>query len=191
MGSDFLGHGRQDSSQRPGIPPQGIPPRRTPEFLRKALKIFVLPWMLLDLLMQRLIQRIWPPPYKVLGGCKQRGNCCHYILMERSPAIERWTWLQGFWDWWYTDIHGFYERGYEVESPDGRVAKVMSCRYLRADGRCGQYRVRPALCRQWPRIEYTKRPHLLKGCGYLIEMRTTPEDEPTNVPTREEEQKSP
>ncbi|MCB9638035.1 MAG: hypothetical protein H6727_03910 [Myxococcales bacterium] len=161
-------HWRTDSSQHPGPPPHGIQPQRTPGWLRFSLKVLVLPFMVLDLLMQKLIQRVSPPPYQVEGACKKRGHCCHYILIGWHPMMQRWSWFGKFWLWWYTDVHGFYPRGFDVEGPGGDVAKVMSCRYLKEDGTCGQYTVRPAICRQWPRVEFTGRPHVLKGCGYRI-----------------------
>lgn len=105
-----------------------------------------------------------------------RGNCCHYVLMEWDPLMDRWPWLGRFWMWWYTEIHGFYPRGFDVENVDGRVARVMGCRHLQPDGRCGEYRLRPSICRQWPRIEYTSVPYVLKGCGYLAVPRRPDDD---------------
>ncbi|MEM1008828.1 MAG: hypothetical protein AAGJ35_07455 [Myxococcota bacterium] len=157
------------------IAPKNIPRQHCPAPLRLLLKLCVFPFMMLDLTIQRLIQRLFPPPYKVEGGCLKRGMCCHYILMGWSPWGERLPWVGKFWLWWYTDVHGFYERGFEVEDDAGHSAKVMRCRYLRKDGLCGQYRLRPALCRQWPRIEYGTRPQLLKGCGYKILNRSAGE----------------
>lgn len=174
-------HWRTESSQQPGPPPEGIPPQRTPAPLRFALKALVLPFMLLDLAVQKIIQTLSPPPYKITGGCKQRGHCCHYILMQWPPILDKWPWFRAFWLWWHTDIHGFYSRGFDAEGPNGDVVKVMSCRYLQKDGRCGQYPLRPAICRQWPRIEFTSRPHLLKGCGYQILPRNPPPSDDNTI----------
>ena len=43
---------------------------------------------------------------------------------------------------------------------------VMGCRHLRKDGSCGDYHLRPLICRQWPVIEHFGYPKVLKGCGY-------------------------
>ena len=43
---------------------------------------------------------------------------------------------------------------------------VMGCRHLRNDGTCGDYHLRPLICRQWPVVEYFGYPKILKGCGY-------------------------
>lgn len=156
---------------RPAPPPGGLPPQKTPRWLAHSLKWCVFPFMFLDISIQKLIFHIHPPPYLLKGQCKQRGNCCYHIFMEWPPLMDRWPILGRFWLWWYTDVHGFFMRSFEFENEDGRVAKVMSCRYLQDDGRCGNYRVRPAICRQWPRQEYSSGPHVLKGCGYSIELR--------------------
>ncbi len=158
---------RLEVKGQPKPPLGGLPPRTTPTWVRIVLRAGIFPFMLLDLLMQSLVRKAAPPPYRIEGGCKMRGNCCHYILMEWDPLMDRWPWLGRFWMWWYTQIHGFYPRGFDVENVDGRVARVMGCRHLQEDGRCGEYRLRPSLCRQWPRIEYAAAPYVLKGCGYI------------------------
>lgn len=155
-----------NSKEQPAPPVGGVPPQRTPLWVRVMLRSFVFLFMSLDLLVQALLYKVSSPHYRVEGGCLQRGNCCHYILMEWDPLMERWPWLGRFWLWWYTQIHGFYLRDFDLENTDGRVARVMGCRHLGQDGRCKSYRLRPAICRQWPRREYAGKPFLLKGCGY-------------------------
>ena len=167
---------RQSSDKRPPIPPGGIHRQRTPGFLRVLLKVLVLPFMKLDLLIQALFFRWAATPYHIEGGCKQLGNCCHYILFAWPEMIKSVPWLGHFWMWWYTDVHGFYERGFDLENEQGEVAKVMSCRYLQPDGRCGQHPLRPSICRQWPRTPYGVLPSVLKGCGYQIVV-----DDPSRV----------
>lgn len=167
---------RLPSDVQPDPPRGGIPAYRTRRWFRVALRILVLPWMILDLAIQSVVRKIWPPPYRIEGSCKQRGNCCHYILMEWDTWMEKLPWLGRFWMWWYTQIHGFYARGFDVENVDGRVARVMGCRHLQPDGRCAEYSLRPAICRQWPRITYTSQPHVLKGCGYQVVAWVSPQD---------------
>jgi Fe-S-cluster containining protein len=48
----------------------------------------------------------------------------------------------------------------------------MGCRYLKQDGSCSHYRLRPSICRTWPQIEYFGHPRILKGCGF----KATPRD---------------
>lgn len=177
-------HWRRDSHARPEPPLGGIPVQRTPGWIRWPLRVLVFPFMWLDLTVQRILQRILRPPYRVEGHCKQRGNCCHYILLGWDPLMDRWPWLGKFWLWWYTEILGFYLRGFDIENEAGDVARVMSCRYLQPNGSCGQYRLRPGICRQWPRIDYVSRPYVLKGCGYRPVPRHSLPSEP--IETTEE-----
>jgi Fe-S-cluster containining protein len=135
--------------------------------------------MIMDLAIQSLIQRISPPPYRLEGSCQKRGNCCHYIFLEWPPVLDKYPWLGRFWLWWFTDVHGFYLRDFSVENEDNRVARVMSCRHLQPDGSCGNYALRPAICRQWPRVLFTRKPYILKGCGYKAVPR---DDEPPSEP---------
>ena len=44
------------------------------------------------------------------------------------------------------------------------------------DGSCGQYRLRPQVCRQWPVIEHFGQPKILKGCGFSSSPPYLPED---------------
>ena len=67
---------------------------------------------------------------------------------------------------WYTQILGFYKRIDEPMVYEGRKMYVMGCRHLRNDGSCGDYHLRPLICRQWPVIEHFGFPKVLKGCGF-------------------------
>jgi hypothetical protein len=56
----------------------------------------------------------------------------------------------------------------------------MSCGHLRTDGRCGIYRHRPFLCRNFPVRPLFDEPSVLPGCSYavaprpVLEMRARP-----------------
>ncbi|MCB1085345.1 MAG: YkgJ family cysteine cluster protein, partial [Chlamydiia bacterium] len=87
--------------------------------------------------------------------------CCHTVLIRYSSnLIGRLFYL------WYTQFHGFYPRLSKPQWYEGKKMHVMGCRYLKKDGTCRQYRLRPLVCRQWPMIEYFGYPQILKGCGY-------------------------
>ena len=62
----------------------------------------------------------------------------------------------------------------------------MGCRYLREDGSCSEYRLRPQVCRQWPVIEHFGYPKILKGCGFRSNPPFPP-DEPEDVFSEEKE----
>ncbi|MBB63911.1 MAG: hypothetical protein CMO81_02485, partial [Waddliaceae bacterium] len=105
------------------------------------------------------------PPYRLEGECKQRGNCCYYLLIEAPEEKKEMTIFARIRVWWYTELYGFYFRNIS-QIVDGKNIRVLSCRYLQKDGRCQHYHLRPLVCREWPRIEYFSRPGILKGCGF-------------------------
>ncbi|MCY3975347.1 MAG: hypothetical protein OXF02_07395 [Simkaniaceae bacterium] len=142
-------------------PPRKLPRRFVPGFIRVTLKSFALPYVLIDQAVQALARLIIRPPFKRVGKCKRRGNCCYYVLIRASKSPWGRLFLL-----WYTQIHGFYMRTSKPYSYEGKEMYVMGCRYLQKGGECGQYRLRPQVCRQWPVIEHFGYPKILKGCGF-------------------------
>lgn len=104
--------------------------------------------------------------YKLTAGCKKRGACCHHILLEWSPLFDRFPLLGRIILWKYTRLYSFFDRGYTWEIQDGLMARVLGCHALQSDGSCGEYRIRPLICRAFPELPLTGKPRLLKGCGY-------------------------
>ena len=153
------------------VPPAGVPVQQLPAFLRRFIQCLFYPFMRLDLAAQALLRWIIPPPYKRTGQCKMTGKCCRYLGQDK-PKGGDWP----FFRWWSFEINGFYERGFEVDGPDTTQMRVYSCRHLTAQGRCGNYAWRPAVCRAWPRIDYFGQPTLMKGCGYQLEPRRPRKD---------------
>ncbi len=141
--------------------PFKIPKRWLFSWIGYALKCFVLPYVLIDEWMKKLARKIIRPPFQQIGTCKRRGNCCYYILIPE---------LKSFWGRlfliWHTQVHGFYMRYKTAYLYEGKKMLVMGCRYLKKNGSCGQYFLRPQICRQWPLIERFGYPKILKGCGY-------------------------
>jgi hypothetical protein len=147
-------------------PPQEfIPKQKFPTVIRRSLQLLIWPFMLLDLSMQKVAKLIIRPPYKQIGKCKRRGNCCRYILMRKPEGI-----LGKIHYFWSMEINGFYRRQ-KSEEVENEGVIILGCRYLRQDGGCGNYRFRPLICRQWPIIEYFGEPRILKGCGFQAKKR--------------------
>jgi hypothetical protein len=109
--------------------------------------------------------------YVLAGACHQRGACCQHILLEWSPILERYPLLGKIVLFKYTRIHRFFDRGYSWEIEDGLVARVLGCHALRPDGRCGEYRLRPLICRSYPELPILGKPPLLNGCGFRFVRR--------------------
>lgn len=149
------------SSNPPPVPAGGFPRRYLPFPIRWAVRLLFLPFLHLDIAMQRVAVWLIRPPYKKAGKCKKRGNCCYYILMKKTKGPLYYLAL-----FWNTQINGFYLRGSSVFDEEGKEKMVMGCRYLNPDGSCRIYHFRPMVCRKWPVIEYFGYPKILKGCGY-------------------------
>ena len=149
------------------------PPRRGPllRALRRAVREFT--WVLIVImdLGRRFGALLLRTEYRLAGGCKKRGACCHHVLLEWSPWFERWPILGRLALFKYTRIHSFFDRGYSWEIEDGFIGRVMGCHALQEDGSCGEYRLRPVVCRAFPELPLTGKPLLLKGCGYSFERR--------------------
>jgi Fe-S-cluster containining protein len=91
----------------------------------------------------------------------KRGNCCHYILIPEAKGF-----FGKLYYLWNTQVLGFYRRYSHEHEAEGKPIYVMGCRYLRKDGSCGQYHLRPLICRKWPIIEHFGHPRIIKGCGF-------------------------
>jgi len=150
-----------ESKTQPPLPDEGIPKQWVPRWISFSLKCFILPYILLDGWMQWLARLIIRPPFKRKGQCKKRGNCCYYILIRHSTSF-----FGRLFTFWQTQINGFYVRYKTPQTYEGKKIHVMGCRYLKKDGSCSQYRLRPGICRSWPEVERFGVPKILKGCGY-------------------------
>jgi Fe-S-cluster containining protein len=147
-----------DDGHRPK--PQKIRPMWLSSCIRWPIRVFALGFVLLDSWAQRIAKFFIRPPFKQIGSCKKRGNCCHYIMVAKVSGPL------GFLDqFWHTQINGFYLRSKEPVVYDGKKMLVMGCRYLK-NNKCSIYWARPAVCRNWPRIEVFGKPQRLKGCGF-------------------------
>ena len=137
-----------------------------PRVLRWPIRLTITPFVLLDVFAQLIARKIIKPPFKKVGDCKKRGNCCYYILIRKSKGF-------GLIDlFWHTQINGFYRRRKKPVRVQGKEFYLMGCRYLNKDGTCRHYRTRPLICRTWPRIEYFGYPQILKGCGFEAKPRS-------------------
>lgn len=152
----------------PPAPLGGIPKQWLPGWIRWPIRVLLLPWILLDLWAQKVARWVIRPPYRKVGHCLKRGNCCQYILIPEAKGVFGRLYLL-----LNTQINGFYLRFKESYEYDGEKVMVMGCRYLKKDGSCRHYHLRPTVCRNWPMIEYFGRPRILKGCGFRAVPRKT------------------
>lgn len=143
--------------------PEGKIPRRSlfGNVCRRLVQSIFLPFVLLDHLSYRLAFKFVRPAIRRGGECKRRGNCCVHILVRKVKGFNRFNLF------WQTRINGFYFRDTQPYQTEKGEYYLMGCRHLGKDGRCTNYRFRPAICRKWPRIEGFGQPKALKGCGYF------------------------
>lgn len=158
---EFLYAYAAEETKAPATPIGGIPRQRLPGWIRWPIRTLLLPFVLIDLSVQRLARLFIAPPYKKAGECKKRGNCCFYILLPVKKGLLGW--IHKFWS---TEVLGFYLRDKTPYILEGKEVYVMGCRHLKKDGSCGHYALRPTVCRKWPLIEYFGQPRILKGCGF-------------------------
>ncbi len=119
-------------------------------------------FILFDLGCQRLVQRVVKPQYVLGGSCHKRGVCCRSII-GNPPNIIKKTWGLRLYAGYHALMHKF-----EVVGRTEDDGLIFSCGHLRSDGRCGIYRHRPRLCRNYPVLPFFGPPQLLPGCGYKI-----------------------
>jgi hypothetical protein len=156
----------ESNSSPPEEPVGGIPKQKLPAWIRWTLRALILPFIHLEIAAERIARWIVPPPFKKVGKCKRRGNCCHYILLPESKGI-----LGKILFFWYTEVYGFYSRRKEPYEYEDKKVLAMGCRYLQKNGSCGKHFFRPKLCRTWPLIEIFSLPRVLKGCGYQAKIK--------------------
>lgn len=165
-----------EETEQPPEPEGGIPRQWLPSFIRFPLKLLCLPFIAIDLAMQKVARILIPPPFKIAGKCTRRGNCCHYIMIRKPKGPFAWAYLL-----WNTQVNGFYLRSKEDYEYENHKVLIMGCRHLRKDGSCGSYRTRPMVCRKWPVIEHFGFPRILKGCGFKAVPRKPKPDQSNNI----------
>jgi len=154
------------STEIPAPPPGGIPNQWLPGLIRWPIRALLLPFILMDTLAQKIARMIIKTPYRQVGKCKKRGNCCHAILLpERKGILGTLQWF------WLTQIDGFFLRTPEPIDIEGTPTLVMGCRYLQKNGMCKHHKLRPTTCREWPIIEIFGSPERLPGCGFTAQLR--------------------
>lgn len=171
----------QDSLRRDLPGPERPPPRSDLGHLRglhRLAREVVTIFVLIMASGHRFGRWLLRTEYVVTGGCKQRGACCHHILMEWSGWLDRYPWLGRLALWKLTRFYSFYDKGYAWEVQEGLLVRVLGCRALGEDGRCREYRLRPMFCRTYPEVPLVGRPLVLKGCGYDFARRDGAPAEP-------------
>lgn len=120
----------------------------------------------LDLAAVSWVRKARPPRYAIVGACQRRGACCTQIVADPPRVVKQTPVLFHAFAGFHKLLHNFSLVG---RGPDGQL--VFRCGFLRADGRCGIYRLRPRLCRTYPLLPFFDAPKILPGCGYRVVLR--------------------
>lgn len=131
-------------------------------YVRLIFREFVRAIILIDLFCLKIVQKIIKPRYELHGECHKRGVCCQQILGDPPRWIKQTRLLQLF-AVYHKVFHNFTA---VARGPNDEV--IFSCGHLQSDGRCGIYRYRPRLCRNYPVLPFFEAPKLMPGCGYIV-----------------------
>ncbi len=143
--------------------------KKTEKILSFAIKFGMVVFITIDLFFQKIVRFFFIPRYRIAGGCKKRGECCRNIFFPWYSRYDKIPFFKAIILWWFTKIYDFYEKQFSYEESDKMRYMVFGCHNLREDGKCGDYFLRPRVCRNYPRETFFQKPVLLKGCGFSIE----------------------
>ena len=124
--------------------------------------------ILLDYYFQTLIKQLLglKSRYQLRGECSHCGRCCRLIGVEVSKKIPLTFWL------YRPVIYLFYEKvnNFKFEGfSESDHCLLFSCLNFDTEvNRCRCYSMRPALCRDYPKLPYFEKPVLLSGCSFEV-----------------------
>ncbi|OGC03442.1 hypothetical protein A2276_00835 [candidate division WOR-1 bacterium RIFOXYA12_FULL_43_27] len=121
--------------------------------------------VLLDNFVTMGLKSLFPTRHKITGRCKMCGNCCREIRMKIAPAFLSSKFFTELVIRWISWLFDFYLIEIDFEHQD----LVFSCYHRGEDGKCKNYFWRPSICRNYPLLDYFKKPVFLPGCGYYAE----------------------
>lgn len=119
-------------------------------------------FVLFDNLISSSLKKLFPTRYKIDGRCKMCGNCCREIRMKISKAYLSSKFFTELVIRWISWLFDFYLIKIDFEYQD----LVFSCHHRGDDGKCQNYFWRPSICRNYPLLDYFKKPVFLPGCGF-------------------------
>lgn len=99
------------------------------------------------------------------GACRKCGICCKVLAIEYPRFFDKIPGLTCATIKWHEFRYGFTY----LNSDENYF--LYTCNFTRPDGRCGIYRFRPRLCREYPKMGIYGRPPSHMTCGFYFTRR--------------------
>ncbi len=123
--------------------------------------------VLADNWLTNLTKKFFPKRWQLAGACRRCGHCCREIHLKMTPAQTRGKLFTRLAVRWISWLFGFIL----IKVDEANHSLVFTCRHLTPEGRCGNYRWRANVCRNYPLLDYFEEPKFLPGCGFRAEPR--------------------
>lgn len=99
------------------------------------------------------------------GSCRKCGKCCKLLAIQYPNCFNKWQWLIRQLIKWQEFHYGF-----KFENSEGNYL-LYSCTLIKPDNTCSIYRMRPRLCREYPKVKLYGRPYAFIECGFYFVRR--------------------
>jgi Fe-S-cluster containining protein len=119
----------------------------------------------IDGLFSKYSTKLIKKQYRIVGSCKQDGQCCKKIAIYLSDGFWHYKKLKNLAVKWYTFVYNFT---FISENPDLKII-LFSCNYLKKN-KCQIHYRRPFICRKYPEGRYFEQPCFLPDCGFSAEI---------------------
>mgnify|MGYP001606063823 CR=1 FL=1 len=131
--------------------------------LRRIIMVLVI----FDNFIINLIKKVLGSRWILTGKCQQCGTCCQQIVMTMTPAQVKSRFFTDLSIRWISWLFGFQLQAVDEEN----CAIIFGCQHLTPDNKCGNYRWRPNVCRNFPLVDYFAEPKLLPNCGFRAKLK--------------------
>ena len=122
----------------------------------------VVSWFVrLEMFCIQWVRRLYPPKYSLGGECIRCGRCCEQIVSNPPRWFREKGWRL------YAAFHRSWHR-FELVARGDQGEFLFRCGHLQSDGRCGNYRHRPLICRTYPVQPYFEAPNFIPGCSHTV-----------------------
>jgi len=130
--------------------------------MARLIKRFLLSLFLFDNFLVQKLKNVFPHQYKIQGKCRQCGECCKGIYLKMSSNQMRSSFFRNICIRWISWLFDFILLKVDFENQ----YLVFTCKHKGEDGKCLNYAWRPPVCRNYPLVDYFKKPVFLPGCGF-------------------------